>query len=321
MTIDAAKFEPHRVELRAYAYRMLGSAAEAEDAVQETFVKAWKAADSFEGRASLRTWLYRIATNVCLDMIKSAQRRVRPMDMRVSGRPDENPLETANPEAPWLGPVPDEWVTSGDPSRSFDKRETIKLAFVSAVQHLPARQRAALIMRDVLSFSARETADALDISPNSVNSALQRARATLSDLRSQPSYAQPESNRVNTKLAESYANAFETFNIDALKTLLHDDVVMSMPPLELWLTGPDNVGAFITGPGKGCEGSKLIPVHANGSIAFGHYKPDEEDPSILTPWSITVLETDDHVITGLNYFLDVETLWPMFGLAPQLPAD
>ncbi|MFC4337144.1 sigma-70 family RNA polymerase sigma factor [Salininema proteolyticum] len=336
MSIDTAEFEPYRRELRAYAYRMLGSASEAEDAVQETFIKAWKRSESFEGRSSLRTWLYKIATNVCLDMSKAVQRRIRPMDLRSAGSPDQNPLETMNPEATWLTPAPDSWMA--DPSTSAESRESVRLAFVSAVQHLPARQRAALIMREVLAFSAKETADTLDLSASAVNSALQRARATMEEVRSvsptpqvaaksrsgagasEPSGDPDEDGESDAELAESYAKAFEAFDIDRLKTLLHRDVVMSMPPLELWLRGPRHFGEFLHGPGNACEGSKLVPISANGSIAFGHYKPSGNDDGLLTPWSITVLETEGGVITGLNYFLDTQTLFPLFDLKPTLAA-
>ncbi|HEU5130012.1 MAG TPA: sigma-70 family RNA polymerase sigma factor [Glycomyces sp.] len=305
-------FEPHRRELCAYAYRMLGSSFEAEDAVQETFTRAWKAHDSFEGRSSLRSWLYRITTNVCLDMLKGPQRRARPMDLAPASDAG-TPLPAPEPEYVWIEPIPDAMAFGADPAEHAAARETMRLAFVAAVQHLPAKQRAVMLMREVLRFSAAETAETLEISPASVNSALQRAKATMERVRPLPTDARAIDDADLRRLVDDYVNAFESYDMKALTSLLHDDVALSMPPFPMWVQGPAGVAEFMLGTGGACRDSRLVPVGANGLPAFGHYKPSGE-PGLWTPWSITVLETEADRITGLNYFLDTDRLFPLFGL-------
>ncbi|RJO78685.1 sigma-70 family RNA polymerase sigma factor [Nocardia panacis] len=310
-------FEGHRRELCAYAYRMLGSSFEAEDAVQETFTRAWKAYDSFEGRASLRSWLYRITTNVCLDMLDGPQRRARPMDLSGPSRPDA-PLPAPQPEYVWIEPIPNALAFGADPAEAAGARDTLRLAFVAACQHLPATQRAILIMREVLRFSANETAAALTMSPASVNSALQRARATMAKVHPAATDDYDESNAEQRKLVDEYVKAFESYDMTALTALLKADVALSMPPLELWISGPEHVAAFMLGAGGACRGSRLVRLAgANGAPAFGHYKPAGE-PGLWTPWSITVLEFDGPAIAGLNFFLDTERLFPLFDLPAEL---
>ncbi|WP_167471723.1 sigma-70 family RNA polymerase sigma factor [Nocardia arthritidis] len=310
-------FEGHRRELCAYAYRMLGSSFEAEDAVQETFTRAWKSYDSFEGRASLRSWLYRIATNVCLDMLDGPQRRARPMDLSGPSRPD-SPLPAPQPDYVWIEPIPNALAFGADPAEAATAKDTLRLAFVAACQHLPATQRAILIMREVLRFSANETAEALTMSPASVNSALQRARATMSKVQPTVTDNYDESNEEQRKLVDNFVKAFEAYDMNALTDLLKADVALSMPPIELWISGPENVAAFMLGSGSGCRDSRMVRLSgANGAPAFGHYKPSGE-PGVWTPWSITVLELDDDAIAGLNFFLDTERLFPLFGLPPEL---
>ncbi|GAA5044705.1 sigma-70 family RNA polymerase sigma factor [Nocardia callitridis] len=312
-----ASFERHRRELCAYAYRMLGSSFEAEDAVQETFTRAWKSYAAFEGRASLRSWLYKITTNVCLDMIDGPQRRARPMDLSGPSRPDA-PIPAAQPDYVWIEPIPDGLAFGADPADHASAKDTLRLAFVAACQHLPASQRAILIMREVLRFSANETAEALTMSPASVNSALQRARATMSKVRPASTDRYDESDEHQRRLIDEFVAAFESYDMDSLTALLKADVALSMPPLELWVSGPENVAAFMLGHGHECRDSRLIPlVGANGLPAFGHYKPSGE-PGRWVPWSITVLELEDNVIAGLNFFLDTDRLFPLFGLAPEL---
>ncbi|MEV6432817.1 sigma-70 family RNA polymerase sigma factor [Nocardia sp. NPDC051463] len=311
-----SSFEGHRRELCAYAYRMLGSSFEAEDAVQETFTRAWKSYDSFEGRASLRSWLYRIATNVCLDMIDGPQRRARPMDLSGPSRPD-TPLPMPQPDYVWIEPIPNALAFGSDPAEHASAKDTLRLAFVAACQHLPATQRAILIMREVLRFSASETADALTMSPASVNSALQRARATMSKVQPTSTDTYDETNEDQRKLVDDYVKAFEAYDMDTLTTLLKADVALSMPPIELWISGPENVAAFMLGTGQTCRDARLVRLDgANGLPAFGHYKQSE--PGVWTPWSITVLELDGPAIAGLNFFLDTERLFPLFGLPPEL---
>ncbi|GGU62969.1 DNA-directed RNA polymerase sigma-70 factor [Streptomyces albospinus] len=303
----ADRLEVYRTELTGYCYRMLGSAFEAEDAVQETMVRAWRSHDRFEGRASLRSWLYRIATNVCLDLLKGSRRRARPMDLASPSSVD-TPIGTGLPETTWIGPVPDERVLAraGDPADTAVARESVRLAFVSALQRLAPRQRAVLILREVLSWSASEVAELLGSSVASVNSALQRARATLA-ASADAAPAEPL-DEAQQALLNRYVDAFERFDMAALTAVLHEDSTLSMPPYELWLRGRADVIAWMRGPGCGCEGSRLVPLSANGMPAFGQYRADGK------PWAIQVVEIAGGRITALNSFLDTERLFPLFGL-------
>ena len=310
--------EQHRRELTAHAYRMLGSTFEAEDAVQETMLRAWKGYDAFEGRSELRSWLYRITTNVCLDMLNGSQRRARPMDLGPAGTADPANLGDPLPEVTWIEPMPDGRVLpeSGDPSEVAELRESIRLAFVAALQHLPPNQRAVLILREVLRWKAAEVAELLDTSVQSVNSALQRARATLSDLDTSK-VTKPGDGDEEALLAR-YVDAFERYDMDALTSLLHQDATWSMPPYQLWLQTHEDVVAWCLGPGIGCKGSKLIPTSANGAPAFGQYKPSPDGG--WEPWSLQVLETSGGEITGICFFLDTEHFFPLFGLPDRLDA-
>ncbi len=319
------QLEPHRRELIAYCYRMLGSSFEAEDAVQETFVRAWRAYDQFEGRSSVRSWLYRIATNVCLDMVGSAQRRARPMEMGPSSVAPKSP-GPALPEATWIQPMPDAAVLpalspEADPAELVVQRESIRLAFIAALQHLPPRQRAVLILRDVLRWRAAEVAQLIGSTVASVNSALQRARATLAEVG--PTAAGPTRPMDDDEraLVARYVAAFERYDVESLTALLHDDAVLSMPPYALWLQGPAEISGWLLGPGHGCRGSRLVPTWANGSPAFGQYRPGGE-VGRYEAWALMVLETDGERITGINSFLDTPALFPLFGLPLWLaPAD
>jgi RNA polymerase sigma-70 factor (ECF subfamily) len=315
---DLAEIEQHRRELTGYCYRMLGSGFEAEDAVQETMVRAWKNIDGFEGRSALRSWLYRIATNVCLDMLRSRQRRARPMDLGPSGTAEAF-LGAPLPEAAWIQPIPDDRVLpeDGDPAELTAARETIRLAFVTALQHLPARQRAVLILREVLKWRASEVAELLDTSVPSVNSALQRARATLAARPVDVDAAEPADADQQALIAR-YVDAFERYDVSELVTLLRDDAIMSMPPFPLWLRGPEEIGRFFLGQGIGCRGSKLIAVAANGGYAFGSYKP--ADDGTRRPWAIQVIEVSGDRIVGHHNFLGPE-LFPVFGLPDHLPGQ
>jgi RNA polymerase sigma-70 factor (ECF subfamily) len=315
---DLAEIEQHRRELTGYCYRMLGSGFEAEDAVQETMVRAWKNIDGFEGRSALRSWLYRIATNVCLDMLRSRQRRARPMDLGPSGTAEAF-LGAPLPEAAWIQPIPDDRVLpeDGDPAELTAARETIRLAFVTALQHLPARQRAVLILREVLKWRASEVAELLDTSVPSVNSALQRARATLAARQVDVDAAEPADADQQALIAR-YVDAFERYDVSELVTLLRDDAIMSMPPFPLWLRGPEEIGRFFLGQGIGCRGSKLIAVAANGGYAFGSYKP--ADDGTRRPWAIQVIEVSGDRIVGHHNFLGPD-LFPVFGLPDHLPGQ
>jgi RNA polymerase sigma-70 factor (ECF subfamily) len=287
---------------------MLGSPFEAEDAVQETFIRAWRGFERFEGRAALRSWLYRIATNVCLDMLAGRERRARPMDLGPAGEPVEANLNTL-PEATWIQPVPDP-----DPADVAVSRDTIRLAFVAALQHLPPRQRAVLILCEVLRWKAAEVAELLETSVASVNSALQRARATLAAA----NLHSPEPSEVDGALLERYVKAFEAYDMEALTALIQEDATQSMPPYDLWLSGRDDIFAWWLGPGIGCRGSRVIPVGtANGSPAFGQYKPSESGAG-YDPWALQVLELSGGRIVELTFFLDTDRLFPLFGLPPRL---
>ena len=308
-----AELEQHRRELTAHCYRMLGSPFEAEDAVQETLLRAWKSLDRFEGRSALRSWLYRIATNICLDMLEGRERRARPMDLGPASEPRIENLHT--PEVPWLQPVPDSRVA--DPAEAVASRDTIRLAFVAALQHLPPRQRAVLILCEVLRWKASEVAELLETSVASVNSALQRARATLEerDLSPESDFDPPD-----PELLERYVAAFEAYDFEALTSLIHEDAIQSMPPFDLWLSGREDIFTWWAGAGIGCKGSRVIPVvSANGSPAFGQYKPSESGDG-YDPWALQVLELSGGRIAELTFFLDVETLFPLFGLPLRLDA-
>src|SRR2546425_5832278 len=320
---DAGKLEDqleqHRSELKAYCYRMLGSPFEAEDAVQETFIRAWRGFERFEGRAALRSWLYRIATNVSLDMLNGRERRARPMDLGPAREPMESNLNTL-PEVTWLEPVADALVVSadGDPAEVAVSRETVRLAFVAALQHLPPRQRAVLILCEVLRWKAREVAELLDTSVASVNSALQRARATLEASNVSTADTSTSVDEADAELLARYVEAFEQYDMDALTSLIQEDATQSMPPYDLWLSGRDDIFAWWFGPGAGCRGSRVIPtVAANGSPAFGQYKPSDSGRG-YDPWALQVLEISDGRIVEFTFFLDTERVFPLFGLPLRL---
>jgi RNA polymerase sigma-70 factor, ECF subfamily len=301
----AEDLEQYRRELTGYCYRMLGSAFEAEDAVQETMLRAWRSLERFEGRSALKSWLYKIATNVCFDSLAGRERRARPMDLGPAQEPlFENLAEL--PEVTWITPLP-------TPDELAEQRETLRLAFVAALQHLPAKQRAALILCEVLKWQASEAAELLETSVASVNSALQRARATLAtaDVK-----APAELDAETQALLERYVSAFEAYDIDRLTELLHADAVQSMPPYSLWLQGRDDVLTWWFGPGIGCKGSKLVPVGlANGMPAWGQFKPSPEG---YEPWAVIVPEVSEGRIVELTFFLDTERLFPLFGLPERI---
>ncbi|GIJ30816.1 DNA-directed RNA polymerase sigma-70 factor [Micromonospora qiuiae] len=313
-----SQLEPYRSELTGYCYRMLGSAFDAEDAVQDTFVRAWRSYERFEGRSALRTWLYRIATNVCLNMLASAQRRVRPMDLGPAGSGTATHPGEPRPDEIWVGPVPDSRVLpqTSDPAEVIAGRESVRLAFVAALQHLPPRQRAVLILREVLAWSAQEVAELLDTSVASVNSALQRARATLTAADTAADVHQPLDEEQKALLAR-YVRAFEAYDLAALTALLHEDATLSMPPLPLWLRGHGDILAWMSGTGSGCRGSRLVPVVANGLPAFGQYRPSLGG-SGHDPWALIVLEISAGRIAAVNNFLDTARLFPLFGLPERL---
>jgi RNA polymerase sigma-70 factor (ECF subfamily) len=306
-TAALSELDEFRSELTGYCYRMLGSPFDAEDAVQDTYVRAWRAIDRFEGRSALRSWLYRIATNVCLDMLQARKRRARPMDLG----PSQDPVieNLATPEVPWLEPIP-------DPADLAVEHETIRLAFVAALQHLPPRQRAVLILCEVLRWQATEVAELLDTSVASVNSALQRARATIAKSDTGAGFTTGE---IDGELLDRYVAAFEAYDMDALTSLLREDATQSMPPYDMWLSGRDDIFTWWWGPGIGCKGSRVLSAgKANGSPAFGQYKPSPDGG--YEPWALQVIEVKDGLVGELTFFLDTERLFPLFGLPPRLDA-
>jgi|KBSSwiStaDraftv2_1062776.scaffolds.fasta_scaffold00944_21 RNA polymerase sigma-70 factor (ECF subfamily) len=337
----------YRSELTGYCYRMLGSPFEADDAVQETMIRAWRALDRFEGRSSLRTWLYRIATNVCTDAVAGRARRARPMDLTGPSAPSDV-VPAPLPETTWVLPAPDgAWLSGGaapggpaDPADRAVARESVRLAFIVALQRLAPRQRVVLILREVLGWSAAETAELLETTVASVNSALQRARATLAAADIAESDPLRPADERQRELLARYVTAFERYDMTALTVLLREDATMSMPPLETWLRGPADIAAFMVGPGAACRSSRLVPALANGSPAFGQYhrvapggaelhaavtgtapRPlPEEARDGYVPWSLIVLDIADGKIAAVHHFLDTDRLFPLFGLPPYLSA-
>ncbi len=309
--------ERHRAELTAHCYRMLGSPFDAEDAVQEAFVRAWRSRDRFEGRAAMRTWLYRIATNVCLDMLKGAGRRFRAMELGPALEPLESNLNVPTDKR-WIEPIPDQLIApEADPADQVVERESIRLAFVAALQQLPPRQRAVLILREVLRWEASEVAELLNSSVQSVNSSLQRARATLGKSNVSSNDPLPALSAGDRAMLERYVAAFERYDMQALTSLLREDASQSMPPYDMWLSGRDDVLAWWFGPGIGCRGSRVVPVgYANGSPAFGQYKPSPQGG--YDPWALQVLELSGGRIVELTFFLDTAKIFPLFGLPLHL---
>jgi RNA polymerase sigma-70 factor (ECF subfamily) len=314
--VGADQLEEHRRELTGYCYRMLGSSFEADDAVQETLLRAWRAADGFEGRSSVRSWLYRIATNICLDMLRSRQRRALPIDLGPASAPVETLLGEPRPDDAWVSPIADSRIMSADPAEIAVARESIRLAFVAALQHLPARQRAALILCEVLKMPAAEAAATLAMSVPAINSALQRARATMAAV----SADSPPSGAPDSALIDQYVDAFQRYDMSALVKLLHDDAVMSMPPFSMWLRGKADIVEFMLQPGvQACRGSRWLPVQAgpvNGVLALAQYRRAPEGG--YAAWGLQVHEAAGGRFTRLTYFLDTERLFPEFGLPDRV---
>jgi RNA polymerase sigma-70 factor (ECF subfamily) len=323
------ELERLRPALTGYCYRMLGSGFDAEEATQETMLRALRRSESLRDRTALKGWLFRIATNVCLDQIEGRKRRARPVDLSEAGSA-ETPVGAPLPETAWVLPIADGQVADpdADPAARMADRESLRLAFVAALQHLPARQRVVLVLREVLRWSAKEVAELLETSVASVNSALQRARATLDELalRDADAPARP-GDEDERRLLEAYLEAFAEYDIDRIVALLRYDVVFDMPPLALWLRGPEQAGRFMLGQGAACRGSKLIATAANGCPAFAAYKPDPESGEWL-PWSLTILEPavgDDGApaVAAVHNFLQPflsPALFRSFGLPDRLTA-
>jgi RNA polymerase sigma-70 factor (ECF subfamily) len=316
--------EPHRRELRAHCYRMLGSIHDADDAVQDALLRAWRGLPRFEGRSTTRSWLYKITTNACLNAIARQPKRVLPLDFGEASDPHGGagaPLV----ESVWMQPYPDERLDLGDelaaPDARYDRRESVELAFVAALQHLPANQRAVLIMREVLGFSAKESADALDTTVASINSALQRARKTIDEKlpdRSQQATLRTLGDDRVRALVERYVEAWERNDVAAVVAMLTDDATFSMPPNVAWFRGREAIGAFLpTGPMS--RPRRFLPVSANGQLAFGTYIWEPE-LGHFRPNAIHLIDLDGERIRDITAFLD-RTVFPEFGLPDHLPAS
>jgi RNA polymerase sigma-70 factor, ECF subfamily len=318
MSTDAL-LEQYRPALTGHCYRMLGSVVDAEDAVQEAMLRAWKAMEKFEEKSSLKTWLYRIATNVCLDMHRGDKRRPMPMDLGPAREPVAANLNMPT-EISWLEPAPAQYLAApaADPADAAVMSDSVRLAFVAALQQLPPKQRASLILCEVLQWKAAEAAELLDTSVASVNSALQRARATFESTPVFSGTPETELSPADRELLARYVRAFEAYDMDALATLIHEDATQSMPPFDLWLFGRDDMFTWWLGPGIGCKGSRVLPtMAANGSPAFGQYKPSESG-SGFDPWALQVLELRGGGIGQITFFLDTQRLFPLFGLPLHL---
>lgn len=312
-----AELELHRSALTGHCYRMLGSVMDADDAVQETMLRAWKALDRFDCRSAMRTWLHRIATNVCLDTIADRAPRILPLEMGPVGTVDDTLVEL--PRTHWLEPVPDAHAipADSDPHEDAVQRESIRLAFVAAIQYLPPRQRAALLLAQVLNWSAVEVAECLDMTVPAVNSALQRARATLAtrlpDGRRDSQYVPSALSATQEALVQRYVTAFEAYDVATLTSLMREDATMCMPPYSLWLQGHDSIARWLLGRGAGCRGSRVVRTTANGQPAFAQYRNGGADP-----WALAVLDLDGDRIAGSVFFLDTDTLFPRFGMPTSL---
>ena len=308
----AEQLESHRRELTGFCYRMLGSVHDAEDAVQEAMIRAWRGLDGFDGRSSLRSWLFRITTNVCLTALDTRSRRALPVDLSEPGRPVVEALGAPAAATEWIEPAPDDRIgASSDPADLVVVRDSVRLAFVAALQHLPPKQRAVLLLRDVLRWHADEVAELLDTTVAAVNSALQRARATTAALDSAAPLDPVDAELQD--LLDRYVDAFERYDMDALLSVLHEDATQSMPPYPLWLRGGPDIAAWMVGPGAGCRGSRFLPAaSANGCPAFGQYRASGPGGR-HEPWGLHVLEVSGGRVSGFTVFLDT-TLFPLFGL-------
>jgi RNA polymerase sigma-70 factor, ECF subfamily len=315
--VHPESLDNYRRELVGYCYRMLGSAVEAEDAVQEVMLRALQAADSFAGRSSLRSWLYRIATNVCLDVLRGRKRRAAPIGLGMPSPPEAERIGPRLPEDTWISPAPDTRILpeDGDPAEIAVARETITLAFVTALQHLSPRQRAVLLLSQVLRFDANEIAGQLGTTAGAVSKTLQRARVALAAVT--PAQRVTDVGADQAELVARYVLAFERYDVAALMKLLHEDAVQSMPPYAMWLRGPADIGGWLLGPGCGCRGSRLLPTRANGWPAFGQYRVDPAGGH--APWSLNVVEISGGQIAALHFFLNTARLFPLFGLPAHLP--
>lgn len=313
----ATVFEEARRPLRGYCYRMLGAAVDAEDAVQEVMLRAVVHADQYDpARGPLHPWIFRIATNVCIDMLRSRGRRAMAVDLGPAAEAGA-PLGAPVPAERWIEPMPDSRIIAArDPATVVVERQTVRLAFLAALQHLPPRQRAVLLLRDVLQFPASETADILGASAASVNSALQRARQTLAEHNPAPTDPLDETDEAQRALLNRYVDAFERHDIQELKAVLREDVRSSMPPFTWWVQGREVLAELMTS--GACEGARLVATAVNGTAGFGQYRPDSD--GVLRPFGIVLVELRDGAVSHVATFLGTSVRFADFDLPTSLPA-
>ncbi|MFP4975226.1 sigma-70 family RNA polymerase sigma factor [Paenibacillus sp. CN-4] len=312
--LDVQLLENLKPGLTSFCYRMLGSIEDADDAVQETYIRAWQNWNSFRQESSHKTWIYRIANNLCLDKLRQAKRRMLPIDLSDPAVSITVPRETL-PDSSWIWPAPG---FGENPEDALIRKDTLQLAFIALLQTLPPRQRVVFILKDVFDWSSKEIAEVLELSPAAVNSALQRARETMkrTELRSDgPNQMDAEPDR---ELLSRYIQAFEQFDVDALVALFHEEGCMSMPPFTMWVRGKDNLFKFFSLTRPHCEGSRFLPVTINGGYpALAQYMPSPEEASVLIPWGIHVVEIKDQKILHVQNFINTK-LFLRFGLPEQI---
>lgn len=312
--LDVQLLENLKPGLTSFCYRMLGSIEDADDAVQETYIRAWQNWNSFRQESSHKTWIYRIANNLCLDKLRQAKRRMLPVDLSDPAVSITEPRETL-PDSSWIWPAPG---FGENPEDALIRKDTLQLAFIALLQTLPPRQRVVFILKDVFDWSSKEIAEVLELSPAAVNSALQRARETMkrTELRSDvPNQMDAEPDR---ELLSRYIQAFEQFDVDALVALFHEEGCMSMPPFTMWVRGKDNLFKFFSLTRPHCEGSRFLPVTINGGYpALAQYMPSPEAASVLIPWGIHVVEIKDQKIRHVQNFINTK-LFLRFGLPEQI---
>ncbi|WP_080838188.1 sigma-70 family RNA polymerase sigma factor [Cohnella massiliensis] len=310
---DMKLFESYKPGLTSFCYRMLGSIDDADDAVQETYIRAWQSWDVFRQEASIKTWIYRIASNLCLDKLRQAKRRVLPVDLSDPAVSIVTPSETL-PESAWIWHSPD---FGGNPEDILVRRDTLQLCFIALLQALPPRQRAVLILKDVFEWSSKQIAETLRMSPAAVNSALQRARETMDRTQLRSDEISRMDADPDPDLLSRYVEAFEQFDINALVSLFHEEGCMSMPPFPMWISGQDDLFKFFTLTRWHCEGSKFLPTIVNGGYpALAQYMPSK-DGSVLVPWGIHVIEVKDSRIRHVQNFINTK-LFSRLGLPEQL---
>ncbi|WP_019637728.1 sigma-70 family RNA polymerase sigma factor [Paenibacillus fonticola] len=312
--LDVQLLENLKPGLTSFCYRMLGSIEDADDAVQETYIRVWQNWNSFRQESSHKTWIYRIASNVCLDKLRQAKRRTLPVDLSDPAVSIIEPRETL-PDSSWIWLAPD---FGENPEDVLIRKDTLQICFIALLQTLPPRQRAVLILKDVFDWSSKQIAETLGMSPAAVNSALQRARETMRGTRLRSDELSRMDTEPDRELLSRYVDAFEQFDIDALVALFHEEGCLSMPPFAMWVRGKDDLFKFFSLTRWHCEGSRFLPVRVNGGYpAIAQYAPSPEAPNVLIPWGIHVIEVKDRKILHVQNFINTK-LFSRFGLPEQI---